>query len=104
LYRTDAYHSLSIEGYRVTEALIQRVATGLWNPGEHGSDADARNASGTGHDARVLRLTGTRATGIGEGGPGALHVCLHSSVHGRQWSHGDIAPFASFVASCMRDY
>jgi hypothetical protein len=44
LYRTDAYHSLSIEGYRVTEALIQRVATGLWNPGEHGSDADARNA------------------------------------------------------------
>ena len=40
----DAYHSLSIEGYRVTDELIQRVATGDWNPEQHASDADARNA------------------------------------------------------------
>src|SRR6266481_5206470 len=31
-YVTDAYHSLSIEGYRVTTDLIQRVRTGSWNP------------------------------------------------------------------------
>ena len=43
-YSADAYHSLSIEGYRVTDALIERVATGGWNPEEHGKDADARNA------------------------------------------------------------
>jgi hypothetical protein len=43
-YRTDAYHSLSIEGYRVTDALIQRVATGQWSPAQHAADADARNA------------------------------------------------------------
>jgi Fic family protein len=44
VYRTDAYHSLSIEGYRVTDALIERVATGQWDPAQHAADADARNA------------------------------------------------------------
>ena len=31
-YITDAYHSLSIEGYRVSPELIERVKTGKWNP------------------------------------------------------------------------
>ncbi len=31
VYATDAYHSLSIEGYRVTPELIQRVRSGDWN-------------------------------------------------------------------------
>jgi hypothetical protein len=43
-YRADAYHSLSIEGYRVTDELIERVANGAWNPEQHTKDADARNA------------------------------------------------------------
>jgi fido (protein-threonine AMPylation protein) len=43
-YTADAYHSLSIEGYRVTDGLIARVATGDWNPAAHVADADARNA------------------------------------------------------------
>ncbi len=30
LYLTDAYHSLSIEGYRVNEDLIERVRSGYW--------------------------------------------------------------------------
>lgn len=32
IYLTDAYHSLSIEGYRVSEELIERVRSGGWNP------------------------------------------------------------------------
>lgn len=43
-YITDAYHSLSIEGYQVTDDLINRVSTGQWNPEMHSHDADARNA------------------------------------------------------------
>ncbi|BCS51827.1 hypothetical protein GSVR_01350 [Geobacter sp. SVR] len=43
-YQTDAYHSLSIEGYRVTAELIQKVATGNWNPEDNASDAEAKNA------------------------------------------------------------
>ncbi|KHD05878.1 Fic family protein [Candidatus Thiomargarita nelsonii] len=32
VYITDAYHSLSIEGYRVSPALIERVRSGNWKP------------------------------------------------------------------------
>lgn len=32
IYVTDAYHSLSIEGYRVSPDLIERVRSGNWNP------------------------------------------------------------------------
>jgi len=32
IYQSDAYHSLSIEGYRVTPDLIERVRSGNWRP------------------------------------------------------------------------
>jgi fido (protein-threonine AMPylation protein) len=41
IYRTDAYHSLSIEGYSVTHALVERVRQGGWDP-EH-DPGDRRN-------------------------------------------------------------
>lgn len=44
VYVTDAYHSLSIEGYRVSPALIERVRTGAWNPDDDKSDREHRNA------------------------------------------------------------
>ncbi len=40
----DAYHSLSIEGYRVTPALIERVRLGDWNPNANREDRHCRNA------------------------------------------------------------
>jgi len=43
-YKTDAYHSLSIEGYRVTPELIQKVASGDWNPDRNNTDAEMKNA------------------------------------------------------------
>ncbi len=43
-YASDAYHSLSIEGYRVTPALIERVRGGAWNPEAHEQDRGERNA------------------------------------------------------------
>jgi hypothetical protein len=44
LYATDAYNSLSIEGYRVDEALIERVRSGNWNPDNDENDRQNRNA------------------------------------------------------------
>lgn len=44
LYTSDAYHSLSIEGYRVSAELIERVRTGNWNPDNDKNDGDRRNA------------------------------------------------------------
>ena len=43
-YVTDAYHSLSIEGYRVTPELIERVRSGSWNPEANGQDREQTNA------------------------------------------------------------
>ncbi len=43
-YVTDAYHSLSIEGYRVNPALIERVRGGAWNPTRDAADREHRDA------------------------------------------------------------
>lgn len=40
-YVTDAYHSLSIEGYHVTPELIEKVRAGKWSP--DGNDEDKRD-------------------------------------------------------------
>ena len=37
IYKNDAYHSLSIEGYRVTPELIERVQRGNWDQGATGA-------------------------------------------------------------------
>ena len=44
VYVIDAYHSLSIEGYRVSPALIERVRSGAWNPDANEQDREHRNA------------------------------------------------------------
>ena len=44
IYVTDAYHSLSIEGYRVTPELIERVRSGSWNPDNNDADREQRDA------------------------------------------------------------
>lgn len=43
-YVTDAYHSLSIEGYHISPDLIQRVRMGDWNPDEDKDDWQHQNA------------------------------------------------------------
>jgi fido (protein-threonine AMPylation protein) len=44
VYKFDAYHSLSIEGYRVTPELIERVRSQNWNPDLSATDRDLENA------------------------------------------------------------
>ena len=44
IYITDAYHSLSIEKYKVTPELIERVRTGAWNQMENEEDKKQRDA------------------------------------------------------------
>lgn len=43
-YIKDAYNSLSIEGYRVSEELIDRVRTGNWQPEANEQDKQQRDA------------------------------------------------------------
>nr|WP_063791584.1 Fic family protein [Burkholderia ambifaria] len=43
-YVADAYHSLSIEGYRVGAELIEKVRNGQWSPLTHPEDRQTRDA------------------------------------------------------------
>ena len=44
IYITDAYHSLSIEKYRVTPELIERVRSGVWDVNNNEIDKKQRDA------------------------------------------------------------
>ncbi len=44
IYKSDAYHSLSIEGYSVTPELIDRVRSGAWNPEGSRADRESKDA------------------------------------------------------------
>jgi len=43
-YKQDAYHSLSIEGYQVTEELISKIESGEWDPENIIDDRKQRDA------------------------------------------------------------
>ncbi len=43
-YRADAYHSLSIEGYKVSLELIEKVSHGEWDPTQNSEDRNMKNA------------------------------------------------------------
>jgi hypothetical protein len=44
IYVNDAYNSLSIEGYRVTPELVERIRDGRWDPESAESDTQQREA------------------------------------------------------------
>ena len=44
IYVNDAYHSLSMEGYRVNEELIEHVRSGNWDPETNRKDKEYANA------------------------------------------------------------
>jgi len=44
IYVDDAYHSLSMEGYRVSPELIEQVRRGVWNPDDNESDRAQRDS------------------------------------------------------------
>ena len=44
IYVTDAFHSLSIEKYKVTPELIERVRSGKWNPEDNEADLKQKDA------------------------------------------------------------
>ncbi|HNW28089.1 MAG TPA: Fic family protein [Spirochaetota bacterium] len=46
IYVNDAYNSLSIEGYRVTPEIIEKVRTGNWKPDTDALDKEYRDAMG----------------------------------------------------------
>src|SRR5579864_4887510 len=78
IYQSDAYHSLSIEGYSVTPALIDRVRQGDWDPEHHEDDRKSRDAlAARGYWQAFQKVKATVAEVIAGANVGALVRTAH---------------------------
>lgn len=59
-YVTDAYHSLSIEGYRVTATLIEKTCGGNWSPDGDEKDRTTRDAMAVTTSSRKISYASSR--------------------------------------------
>jgi fido (protein-threonine AMPylation protein) len=81
IYRSDAYHSLSIEGYSVSSELIERVGAGNWDSGNHDADRQSRDAlAARGYWQAFQAVKGNVEKIIGGANPGSLVRDSH-----REW-------------------
>jgi fido (protein-threonine AMPylation protein) len=83
IYQSDAYHSLSIEGYSVSAALIERVRQGGWNPDRNERDRrdrDALAARGYWQAFQVVKDSVNKA--LAGKNPGALARAEHKDWYG----------------------
>jgi fido (protein-threonine AMPylation protein) len=77
-YQSDAYHSLSIEGYRVSPGLIERVRSGTWNPDADSADQKSRDTlAARGYWQVFEKVKDTVAQIIGGADAGALIRSAH---------------------------
>lgn len=78
IYGSDAYHSLSIEGYRVTPELIERVRGGGWHPRDNETDRQDRDAlAARGYWQTFQRVKHAVSEVIGGANAGALARTVH---------------------------
>ncbi|MCU1297155.1 MAG: filamentation induced by cAMP protein Fic [Acidobacteriaceae bacterium] len=83
IYKSDAYHSLSMEGYSVTPALVDRVQRGDWNPDHHGDDRKNRDAlAARGYWQAFQVVKASVAEIIAGANPGALARTAHKDWYG----------------------
>jgi fido (protein-threonine AMPylation protein) len=81
IYHSDAYHSLSIEGYSVSTELIERVRAGNWDPEHHDADRQSRDAlAARGYWQAFQSVKGNIAGIIAGDPPGRLVRAAH-----REW-------------------
>ena len=91
IYASDAYHSLSMEGYNVTPELVERVRTGDWDPEHRRQDQDERDALAARGYWQAFRLVKKSVAGVLEGeNAGALVRTAH-----REWYRELFQPFVA---------
>ena len=112
LYVNDAYNSLSIEGYRVSAELIEKVRSGKWNPDADKNDSDPRDALAARGDWQAFQsvktsikkvLTGANAGQIADDD----HATWHRELFGPSVTAGivraaDLAGYRSGEAYIRR--
>ena len=81
IYRSDAYHSLSIEGYRVSADLVERVMAGDWDPDNRDADRQSRDAlAARGYWQAFQSVKGNLAAILAGENPGRIVRAAH-----REW-------------------
>jgi fido (protein-threonine AMPylation protein) len=79
IYLTDAYHSLSIERYKVTPELIEKVSSGKWNLKGNIEDRKQRDAmAARGYYQAFLAVKASIKSILEGGNPGAVANNQHS--------------------------
>ena len=81
-YAKDSYNSLSIEGYKITEGLLERVRSGNWDPENNEADKERRNelAARGYYQAYQLLKQGVAECFAGQS-PALLYVKKHQDWH-----------------------
>jgi fido (protein-threonine AMPylation protein) len=83
IYKSDAYHSLSIEGYSVTPPLIERVQRGDWDPDHHDDDRKNRDAlAARGYWQAFQLVKASVAEIIAGANPGTIVRAAHKDWYG----------------------
>ena len=86
VYASDAYHSLSIEGYRVSVELIERVRSGTWNPDDDEQDKEHRNGlAARGYYDAFQSVRQSVEKVLKEGNPGAIAEQDHGDWYRALW-------------------
>ena len=82
IYKNDAYHSLSIEGFRVSPELIERVISGQWDPKHNEADRQNRDAlAARGYWQAFLQVKASVAKVLAGQNAGAVVRADHREWH-----------------------
>jgi hypothetical protein len=97
IYVNDAYNSLSIEGYRVSAELIEKVRSGRWNPDRHPGDREQRDAlAARGYWQAFQSVKKSIGKVLGGANPGQVadrdHVSWYRELFGPSVVAGILAP------------
>ena len=81
-YVKDSYNSLSIEGYKITEELLERVRSGNWNPEKDEEDKERKDALAARGYYQAYELLKQGVAGCFSGQPPAqLYAKAHQDWH-----------------------
>lgn len=81
-YIKDSYNSLSIEGYKITEGLLEKVRSGNWDPKNDEEDKERKNALAARGYYQAYQLLKQSVTSAFEGeDPAKMYVKNHQNWH-----------------------
>lgn len=81
-YIKDSYNSLSIEGYKITEGLLEKVRSGNWDPKNDEEDQERKNALAARGYYQAYQLLKQSVSSAFEGeDPAQMYVKNHQSWH-----------------------